>query len=180
MSILYTILIILEAIVCFLLIGIVLLQKSTGDGNGLSFGGGAESVFGAETGNILTRGTVILAVIFLVNTLILGCLGGKAVRGSAKSLADEIMEQDKAAKAVEAVNTADVEDVLNTIEAPAAEAPVADATEAVEAPAAEAPAAPATEAAPAAEAPAPAAEAAAPAAETPAATAEAPAAPAAE
>ena len=35
--ILYNILIVFEAIVCFLLIGIVLLQKSTGDGNGLSF-----------------------------------------------------------------------------------------------------------------------------------------------
>ncbi len=64
----------LEAIVCLLLIGIVLIQRSKGQGVGLSFGGGAEAVFGAQMGNVLTRTTVVLGVIFLLNTAVLAVL----------------------------------------------------------------------------------------------------------
>ena len=65
----------LEAIVCLMLIGIVLIQRSKGQGVGLSFGGGAaESVFGGQMGNVLTRTTVILAFVFLVNTTVLAVL----------------------------------------------------------------------------------------------------------
>ena len=114
MPTLYTILIVFEAIVCFLLIGIVLLQKSTGDGNGLSFGSGAESVFGAQTGNILTRGTVVLAVLFLLNTLVLCILRPEA---RAKSLSEEIVA-DEAARAKSAAIPADDEaaDILGDLD----------------------------------------------------------------
>ena len=112
MSILYSILIIFEAIVCFLLIGIVLIQKSTGDGNGLSFGSGAESVFGAQTGNILTRGTVVLAVLFLVNTLVLCILRPEA---RAHSLGEEIAA-DEAARAKAAATQDDAADILSNMD----------------------------------------------------------------
>lgn len=161
MPFLYTLLIVLEAVVCLLLIGIVLLQKSTGDGNGLSFGGGAESVFGAQTGNVLTRGTVILAIIFLVNTLVLGCLGSHKIRSGAKSRADLIVEQEqKAAQMAEPAPLGSEADELLGGAAEAIPAPVeiAPAPAPVEAAAAPVEAAPA-EPAPAPEAPAaPAAE----------------------
>ncbi len=163
--ILYNILIVFEALVCFLLIGIVLLQKSTGDGNGLSFGGGAESVFGAQTGNVLTRGTVILAILFLVNTLVL-CVLRPERRGGVSRSQQIASQQESSAAAV----SAEAEDILNSAETAPVEAAAAVATEVPEAPAEAAPAeAPAEAPAAAPEAPA----------ETPAAP-EAPAAPAAE
>ena len=74
-NILIRVLMALEVIVCLMLIGIILIQKSKGQGLGLSFGGGAaESVFGGQMGNVLTRTTVILAIVFLVNTTVLAIL----------------------------------------------------------------------------------------------------------
>ncbi len=65
----------LEVIVALLIIVLVLLQKSKSGGGlgGIAGGGGGatEEVFGAQTGNILTKSTVVLALFFLVNTLAL-------------------------------------------------------------------------------------------------------------
>lgn len=134
----------LEAVVCLMLIGIILIQKSKGRGMGLSFGGGsAEAVFGAQMGNVLTRTTVILAVVFLVNTTILAVLKPKGVSASVVDRIDAPAEQAAVPAAVPAADPAadaNLDDVLV----------VSDETPAVAAPAAEAPA----EAAPAAEAPA--------------------------
>ena len=69
--ILFKILMALEFLVCLMLIGIILIQRSKGQGAGLSFGGGAEAIFGAHMGNVLTRFTVILGIVFLVNTTVL-------------------------------------------------------------------------------------------------------------
>lgn len=79
MNILYVILWIVEVIVCLLLIGVILMQRSKGEGAvGLSFGGGmGEALFGAQMGNVLTRATVILGFIFLTNTLVLSILSAR-------------------------------------------------------------------------------------------------------
>jgi preprotein translocase subunit SecG len=67
--------IVLEVICCLLLIGLILLQKSKSEGLGLAFGAGAgESLFGARAGNVLSRATVILGIVFLANSLLLGVL----------------------------------------------------------------------------------------------------------
>ena len=81
MNTLIILLTIFEVRVCLLLIGVILLQRSKGSGAGVSFGGGAaEAVFGAQMGNVLTKSTVILAIVFLVNTLALSLLVAR--RGS--------------------------------------------------------------------------------------------------
>jgi len=66
----------IEAIVAILLIGIILIQKTKGGGGlGVAFGGGGnDSLFGSRAGNVLTKGTVILAVIFMLNTVGLAIL----------------------------------------------------------------------------------------------------------
>ncbi len=78
MEILKGLLIAVELIVSLLLILIILVQpsKSGGGLGGAAFGGGGmgEQLFGARAGNVLTRGTVIFSVIFLVNTLALAVL----------------------------------------------------------------------------------------------------------
>ena len=75
MSILIGFLYALEVIVCFLLGGVILLQKPKEGGLGVSFGGGmGEALFGAQMGNVLTKGTIILGTVFLLNTLVLSRL----------------------------------------------------------------------------------------------------------
>ena len=57
--------------VSLLLIGVILLQRNKGAGAGVSFGMG-EAVFGADMGNVLTRTTIVLGIIFLANNLFVG------------------------------------------------------------------------------------------------------------
>jgi preprotein translocase subunit SecG len=88
MAIIRTLLIVLEAACSLALIGLILLQKSKDGGLGLAFGsGGNDSLFGARAGNVLTKATVGIGIVFLVNTLILGML----FAGSAsKSIMDDV------------------------------------------------------------------------------------------
>lgn len=69
-------LLVIEVICSILLIGVVLIQKSKGGGlSGAAFGGGmGESLLGARAGNVLTKITVVLTVVFLLNTLALAFL----------------------------------------------------------------------------------------------------------
>lgn len=91
MAIIRTLLIILEAACSLALIGLILLQKSKDGGLGMAFGaGGNDSLFGARAGNVLTKATVTIGIVFLANTLILGIL----FAGSAsESLVDKELGQ---------------------------------------------------------------------------------------
>ncbi len=112
MGMLYGFLILVEMVICALLIVVIFMQRSKGGMGGSAFGGGAgEAIFGSRMGNVLTKSTVVLGVIFLVNTLFLtvlttqrGHVGsvmeGAARRSSAQpaipgpSPTDEWMEMD--------------------------------------------------------------------------------------
>jgi preprotein translocase subunit SecG len=63
----------LEIITSVLLIVIILLQRTKSQGaGGLAFGAGmGETIFGPQVGNVLTKATVVLGIIFLVNTIAL-------------------------------------------------------------------------------------------------------------
>ncbi|MCX7590510.1 MAG: preprotein translocase subunit SecG [Kiritimatiellae bacterium] len=76
---LYYLLTFVEVLCSFLLLGVILIQRSKSSGlGGLAVGAGmGETLFGPRAGNILTRATVVLAVIFLVNTTILALLGSR-------------------------------------------------------------------------------------------------------
>lgn len=70
--------IVIEVLCCLLLIGLVLLQRSKKEGLGLAFGASAgESLFGSRAGNVLSRTTVVLGIVFMASTLILGVLFAK-------------------------------------------------------------------------------------------------------
>lgn len=70
--------IVILSLSCLLLIGLVLLQKSKSEGLGLAFGASAgESLFGARAGNVLSKATVIIGVIFMACSLALGVLFAK-------------------------------------------------------------------------------------------------------
>jgi preprotein translocase subunit SecG len=65
MAVLKVVLLVLFVIVAFLLILLVLVQNEEGDSLGGVFAGGSSSVFGSRSGNILTRISSVLGVIFL-------------------------------------------------------------------------------------------------------------------
>lgn len=74
----YTMLIIFHVIICILLVAIVLLQVGRGRGMlGFLGGGAAESLFGSRTGDVLTKGTTVVAIFFMVTSLSLAYLSVK-------------------------------------------------------------------------------------------------------
>ena len=87
MDALRIVLTIIEVLCSAMLLGVILIQKTKSQGVGLAFGAGmGESLFGAQMGNVLTKTTVYLAVIFLVNTTILAVLGAKAKQDAPESV----------------------------------------------------------------------------------------------
>ncbi len=81
---LHGLLVFILVVTALLLVGIILLQKTKDEGLGLAFGAGVgETLFGSRAGNVLTKITIGLAVVFLVDTLILGYMAsGKVSSGS--------------------------------------------------------------------------------------------------
>lgn len=68
-------LIAVETICSFLIIGVILLQKSKGEGLGMAFGAEmGESIFGARASNVLVKITIWLGTIFILNTVILAMI----------------------------------------------------------------------------------------------------------
>jgi len=76
LTFLWYLLVTVEVLLALLLILLVLLQRSREDGLGLAFGSAmGESLFGTQASTILTKATVVLIVLFLLNTIALGRVG---------------------------------------------------------------------------------------------------------
>jgi preprotein translocase subunit SecG len=85
---LFTALVVIHVIICILLILVVLMQSSKGDGlAGAAFGGGlGGAVFGGRgTANILSRATAILATAFMVMCLVLAFMSSQTARQAGAS-----------------------------------------------------------------------------------------------
>ncbi len=83
MDILIGILTVVEVLVCLLMILIVLMQRPRQEGLGASFGDGAMTqLVGAQTTNVLQKGTVYLAVLLFVLTISLAMLTTKRQAGN--------------------------------------------------------------------------------------------------
>jgi len=81
----------IEVVVCLMLIGLVLIQRSKGEGISSAFGGGmGESIFGANVGNVVTRTTVVLGIVFLLNTICLTILLTKTRTQGTGSVMDDM------------------------------------------------------------------------------------------
>ena len=84
MDILIGILTVVEVIVCLLLILLVLMQRPRQEGLGASFGDSTmNQLVGAQTTNVLQRGTVYLAVFLFILTLALAVLTTRKQNGNA-------------------------------------------------------------------------------------------------
>ena len=91
MHVLSILLTVIEVVVCLLLIGLVLIQRSKGDGLSAAIGGGVgEAMFGAQIGNVVTRATVILGIVFLLNTIVLSLVLSKSAATRVGSVTDDV------------------------------------------------------------------------------------------
>lgn len=158
----FTVFIVVQILLTLALVGLILVQRNDSDGLGGLGGGGGGNAFmtGRGAANLMTRGTAILATLFMLNSLWLAIMasyrGGdslasqieqaESVDGTAAPsvpLADEPVVPATAPKLLEpempVITTTEPEGEPVTAE-PAADAPAADetgtATEAEEAPAA--------------------------------------------
>ena len=70
-----TTLMIFQVVITIILIALVLLQFGKGAEAGLLSGGGGESIMtGAQQGNILSKATVVVSVLFMANCILLSKL----------------------------------------------------------------------------------------------------------
>lgn len=145
MHFLIILLTIIEVAVCLMLIGLVLIQRSKGEGISAAIGGGmGESIFGANVGNVVTRTTVVLGIVFLLNTICLTLLMTNARGRGTGSVMDDLAKPPAASREQPAmpggpgsIPTPVLPAPSGTVPAPSAPAPTAP-----EAPASAAPATP--------------------------------------
>ena len=82
-----TTLMVFHAVISILLIAVVLLQFGKGAEVGIMGGGASDAVFtGAQKGNIFTQITIVLSIIFMVNSIVLAKLQSESAD---RSLLDE-------------------------------------------------------------------------------------------
>ena len=127
---LYSLILVIHIIVCFVLIAVILLQAGRGGGLSDAVSGSAQSMFGTRGAAYLTRATTACAVVFMLTSLGLALLSAK----EGHSLL--------AGARIAPVKAAPIPEAPATPAAPAAEAPAAPAptVESAPAPAAEHPA----------------------------------------
>ena len=86
MDIAITILSILHVLIAVLLLLIIMIQRPRQEGLGAAFGGGMlDQLAGAQTTNVLQRGTVYIAVIFFLNTILIAWLMAHRTKQANKS-----------------------------------------------------------------------------------------------
>lgn len=127
---------IIYLVVSIALIGIILLQQGKGAEMGASFGaGGANTVFGAAgSGNVLTKTTTILAILFFATALSISYINSET-----KVVTDVVLDESSSVKKDETTSLeaelAVVQDGLESQVAPLEQATseVEDAKESVEA-----------------------------------------------
>lgn len=96
----FTVFLVLQILITLALVCLILIQRNDSDGLGSMGGGGGGNAFmtGRGQANLMTRGTAILATLFMLNSLWLAILSSNGRQGS--SLADEIASDDAATVSV--------------------------------------------------------------------------------
>jgi len=115
LTFLWYLLMTVEVLLALLLVLVILLQRSREDGLGLAFGSAmGESLFGTQASTILTKATVVMTILFLLNTIALGRVG--SLRWSRRALiGDRIPESPSSAVDLQTIPTlpaaeSDIED----------------------------------------------------------------------
>jgi preprotein translocase subunit SecG len=86
----YTLAVIVHVIVCFLMIGAILLQAGKGAEMGAAFGGSSQTVFGSRgPGTFLSKVTVGAAIIFMLTSL------GLAILSKERTFSSTVIDLNK-------------------------------------------------------------------------------------
>ncbi len=86
----YILLIIIHVLVCFLMVGAILLQSGKGAEIGASFGGSSQTVFGSRgPANFLSKFTVVVAAIFMLTSL------GLAILAKERTFSSTVIDLNK-------------------------------------------------------------------------------------
>lgn len=127
MEILKVLLILVEVVCCFLLVGVILLQRSSKEGmGGLAMGGAmGEQLFGSRTGNVLTKTTIILACVFMGTTTLLAVIYAHGGKTSQSIIERAAAAQSKTSQPISAPKPAPSPIAPVAPTAPPATAPVA-------------------------------------------------------
>ena len=123
MAVISILILVVFIVSALLLMAVVLIQDDQGGGIGAMFGGGGGTPFGARTGNVMTRLTSILAVIFLAAAFTLAWMNRTPDAGNVigRARAERMRSMERTDWWVEAPAPQ-----LLTEEAPAAEAAAPD------------------------------------------------------
>ena len=74
---LYAFILTVHLVVCFVLIGVILLQAGRGGGLTDMGGGAAQSILGTRGATLLTRATTVCAIVFMMTSLSLAMLSAQ-------------------------------------------------------------------------------------------------------
>ncbi len=86
----YTLGVVIHVVVCFLMIGAILLQSGKGAEIGAAFGGSSQTVFGSRgPGTFLSKVTIAAATIFFLTSL------GLAILSRERSTASTVIDLDQ-------------------------------------------------------------------------------------
>ena len=124
----FSILLIVQVVVCICIIGLVMMQHGKGADMGAAFGSGAAgTVFGARGGgSFLTRTTAVLAAVFFINCLLIASPLIRD-RDSATGSIAEAIEQQEANAAAESVESGVLEEAVEEAEMAVIEGDLPDA-----------------------------------------------------
>ncbi|HSF66964.1 MAG TPA: preprotein translocase subunit SecG [Nitrospiraceae bacterium] len=86
----YILLIVIHVMVCFLMVGAILLQSGKGAEIGAAFGGSSQTVFGSRgPANFLSKFTVVVAAIFMLTSL------GLAILAKERAFSSTVIDLNK-------------------------------------------------------------------------------------
>ena len=127
----FSILLIVQVVVCICIIGLVMMQHGKGADMGAAFGSGAAgTVFGARGGgSFLTRTTAVLAAVFFVNCLLIASPLIRDRDSATGSIAEAIEQQeaDTANAAAERLQSGVLEEAVEKAEMAVTEGDLPDA-----------------------------------------------------
>lgn len=103
LSIIINLLLAVFVLVAILLVVVVLMQRPKSQGLGAAFGGGmTENMFGAQTSSILSKFTVVLAMLFFMLTLSLAILYARQTGDDHSAVLERLLKDYDAEAAEEA------------------------------------------------------------------------------
>lgn len=116
MGVLGILLLVFLGIISLLLVLIVLVQSEEGGGLGGIFGGGNSALMGARSGNILTKITTVLSILFFVTALVFSLVMARPTKAIVSKSTVQNFDTASFTEKVDALQKADEDETLMVTE----------------------------------------------------------------